>query len=341
MLSSSYKKQIILENIEPPIEKEVSSKRDNIYQNRDDYFLIDKKIIIEEIEFPVPIYIAEKSFFTMIFDGKEQKCSLKKIAENYETLFIKKKDLYHYKEYIKKAEEWIKNNKNHPFYSHIIKESSKILVQELFNDPRSGKKIDETKNHIENVCQDMFDNKISFTDLITIKSFDFVTYIHSVNVFAFCCGFGIHLNWDLERTKKFSLGAILHDIGKTKIPSSILNKPDKLTPEEFEIMKKHVMHGYELLKDNPNIPMESFDCITQHHENLSGSGYPLGLKKDQISEFGQAISIIDIYDALTTQRPYKHAWTPYKTLEMLLMEEERYNKKLVKEFILMLGNVKK
>lgn len=341
MLSSSYKKQIILNNNEPSPEKDDSPKRDNIFQNGDNYFFIDKKILVEDINFPVPIYTLEKSFFIKIFEGKEKECSIKKIIENYETLFINKKDLTHYKEYIKKVEEWVKNNKNNPLYPNIIKESSKILVQELFNDPRSGELIKETKAHIENVCQDLFENKISFTELLTIKCFDFITYIHSVNVFAFCCGFGLHLKWDIDKAKKFSLGAIFHDIGKTMVPSTILNKPDKLTKDEFEIMKKHVIYGFELLKNNHEIPLESFDCITQHHENLSGNGYPYGLKKNEISEFGQAISIIDFYDALTTQRPYKPAWTPYKTLQMLIEAEDKYNNNLVREFIIMLGKANK
>lgn len=341
MLSSSYRKKITLNTNELAFQNEEPQKRDNFFKNQDNYFLIDKKIVIEEIDFPIPIYALDKSFFIKIFDGKNNGVSIKKILENYETLFINKKDLIYYKEYIKSAEELLKSNKRHPLYPHIIKESSKILVQELFNDPRSGEKIKETKNHIENVCQDLFENKISFTDLITIKSFDFVTYIHSVNVFAFCCGFGIHLKWDIDKAKKFSLGAIFHDIGKTMIPLSILNKTDKLTPDEFEIMKKHVIYGFELLKNNHEIPLESFDCITQHHENLSGNGYPYGLKKNEISEFGQAISIIDFYDALTTQRPYKPAWTPYKTLQMLIEAEDKYNNNLVREFIIMLGKANK
>lgn len=339
---NSYTTRVLVKEQNKETEIHSTDLLQNSYNlSKDQYFQIDKNLLMEYIEIDFPIFFLDKMFFKKINDAKNKDNIFKKVTEINSPIFIKKDDINKYQSYLKNVEEFLKTEKNKQIYTRVVRETSKIIVQELFEEPRSGETIKKTKDHIEYICEDIFDKKISFGELITIKTFDFYTYTHSVNVFAFCSGFGLHMGWDLEKIKKISIGSIFHDLGKTAIPISILNKPDKLTSEEFNIMKNHVIFGFEILKENPSIPNESFDCITQHHENLSGTGYPFGLKGDQISEFGQIISIIDFYDALTTNRPYKPAWTPYKTLELLLQEESKYNKNFVKSFIAMLGNANK
>ena len=106
-------------------------------------------------------------------------------------------------------------------------------------------------------------------------------------------------------TKELSIGAFLHDVGKIKIPDKILNKPGKLTVNEFEIMKTHVLHSVNIINKIPEISKLSLEVAALHHEKLDSSGYPMGLAGDKISQYGRMITICDIFDALTANRVYK------------------------------------
>jgi len=137
---------------------------------------------------------------------------------------------------------------------------------------------------------------------------------------------------------ELGLGALLHDFGKTSIELSILNKPGKLTKEEFCQVQKHVVTAKALLKSsNREVPKHSLFTILQHHEKLSGRGYPYKLKGDQIHLYGRIGAIVDFYDALTTERPYKKALSPFEAFKLLSEVKEDYDQELIKEFIVMLG----
>ncbi len=131
----------------------------------------------------------------------------------------------------------------------------------------------------------------------------------------------------------------MHDIGKCSIDQRILNKPGTLTAEEFKNIQHHVVASKELLKDSDiQIPKNSLHTILQHHEKLSGSGYPYKLKGDQVHLYGRIGAIVDFYDALTTDRPYKKSYTPFEAFQLLSEVKEDYDQQLIKTFIVMLGN---
>ena len=137
---------------------------------------------------------------------------------------------------------------------------------------------------------------------------------------------------------ELGLGALLHDFGKTSIELRILNKPGKLTKEEFFQVQKHVVTAKALLKSsNREVPESSLFTILQHHEKLSGRGYPYKLKGDQIHLYGRIGAIVDFYDALTTERPYKKALSPFEAFKLLSEVKEDYDQELIKKFIVMLG----
>lgn len=145
----------------------------------------------------------------------------------------------------------------------------------------------------------------------------------------------------LSHTDIFNLGmgAILHDIGKSLIPVEVLNKQQKLNNKEFKIVQNHVIEGERILREYEGFPKESLSAATQHHEKLSGTGYPFGLKGSDIKLFGKMTAIADCYDALTTERHYKPAMTPFQALNTILQEPQGYDHKLLEIFIKMLGRV--
>jgi HD-GYP domain-containing protein (c-di-GMP phosphodiesterase class II) len=114
------------------------------------------------------------------------------------------------------------------------------------------------------------------------------------------------------------LAAIMHDIGKVFVPKKILNKNAALTKDEFEVVKKHSYLGYSYIKDNTEIPSMSYVGILQHHEKFNGTGYPFNLNGDKISQFGRIVSIVDVYDALTSNRSYRNAASPSEAIEFIM-----------------------
>ncbi|MBD0382733.1 HD-GYP domain-containing protein [Paenibacillus sedimenti] len=140
---------------------------------------------------------------------------------------------------------------------------------------------------------------------------------HSVNVSIYAIMLGISFGYSRENLETLGLGALLHDIGKTKIPVSILQKPSQLTEEEFKEMKNHTTYGFQLLKDEPNIPLLSAHCALQHHERMNGSGYPRGIQGTEINEFARWVGLVDSYDAMTTTRVYRRPLLPHEALEQL------------------------
>ncbi|MCX8070124.1 MAG: HD domain-containing protein [Thermodesulfovibrionales bacterium] len=129
-------------------------------------------------------------------------------------------------------------------------------------------------------------------------------------------------------------------MGKSTIPHEVLNKQGKLNDTEFRIIMNHVIEGYKILKDRKDIDNDTIIPLLQHHEKLSGKGYPNKLPDKEIKLFGRITSIADCYDALTTQRPYKPAFTPFYALSIIAKETGNYDPELLKIFIRMLGKIK-
>lgn len=171
---------------------------------------------------------------------------------------------------------------------------------------------------IDSIVEEVLSTKGLMINMMDLKLFDDYTFYHSVNVTVLSVTLGIGLNLNKDQLYKLALAALLHDIGKVFIPRDILNKPGKLTDFEFETMKGHSYKGYQYLKDHFEIPVVSYIGILQHHERYDGTGYPLNTKGKQISLFGRLIAITDIYDALTSNRPYRNALSPSEAVEYVM-----------------------
>ncbi len=167
-------------------------------------------------------------------------------------------------------------------------------------------------------------NTINAFDMVqNLRHYDDSTYAHSMNVGLLCNVFADWLGFDEEDKKKLTVAGILHDIGKTRIPLDIIQKPSSLSEEEYQIIKKHTEYGFAILTEN-KLDYHIRYTALQHHERNDGSGYPLGLMNDHIDEFAKIVSIVDVYDAMTSPRVYRGPMCPFDVIQ--LFEEEGFRK---------------
>ena len=221
----------------------------------------------------------------------------------------------------------------------ILKES-KITVNKMLESVFSDNTVD--LGPIEQVADEIVESLSNNTDalqsLSALRTKDAYLVEHSLNVGVLLASFARYLGWDSSRQALLIVGGIVHDIGKTKVELSVLNKPGKLEPEEFEHMKLHQVYSIDLLNEINDLHIDSREVSTMHHEKLDGNGYPLGLKGEQITEVGRMSSIVDIYDALTASRCYKKAMSPAAALKIMMsLQDFHLDSDLLKAFILCVG----
>lgn len=169
-----------------------------------------------------------------------------------------------------------------------------------------------------------------------LRSVDEYTYSHSLNVSMLCNIFGQWLHLSKPEIENLTVAGLLHDIGKLSIDLGIINKPGKLTDDEFAIIKKHPELGYNIVK-NLDLPEEIKMGILMHHEKIDGSGYPLGIKDTKINNYAKIIAIADIYDAMTSVRSYHKKTSPFKVIR--LFEKESYGLLDTKYLFVFLENI--
>jgi HD-GYP domain-containing protein (c-di-GMP phosphodiesterase class II) len=174
------------------------------------------------------------------------------------------------------------------------------------------------RSMMNSIIDDLSNHQDGMMMLTNMNVTDLYLYRHSLNVCIYTTMLGLSHGYDREQLMTLGLGALLHDVGKTQVPNEILTKPSQLTPVEMEEMKKHTTYGFQLLKDEPNIPLISAHCAFQHHERPNGSGYPRGLRANDIHEYALWIGMVDSYDAMTTHRVYRPALLPHHAIEILL-----------------------
>lgn len=217
---------------------------------------------------------------------------------------------------------------------------AKLTTRLLMENVRLGKQIDmpTVKNIVDMMTRSVFNNTDALISLLRIKNKDEYTFMHSLAVSALCISFGGRLGFDDDKIRKIGIGGLLHDIGKVRVPIEILTKPGRLSEQEFDIVKDHVRNGLAILRQTTEIDDDSLRLTADHHERLDGSGYPDGLRGDEISLFGQMAAIIDTYDALTSERCYKTAIQPTEALRRIYeWSENSLNRDLVETFIAHLG----
>jgi len=191
---------------------------------------------------------------------------------------------------------------------------------------------------VSQLIDEILSNDFVTINLVKIKDTDSYLLEHSVNVCLLSIITGIYLGYGKSDLIKLGLGALLHDIGKTQIPESIVNKPEKLTTQEFDVMKKHTELGRLILLKAESIPKESTDVILYHHERVDGEGYPMGISGDDIPEFSKIVSLADVFDATTSDRVYRDRIDPYTAVEYILGEtDKKFDRQIVRTFLKLIG----
>ena len=224
--------------------------------------------------------------------------------------------------------------------ARVVQREAQAVIRDIMQDVRLGKNIesDRVKKVVNNMIDSIFSNQAALASLTRIKDYDEYTFVHSINVCILCLTLGRHLNFSRDELEQMGIGALLHDVGKMRIPPHILNKPGKLTEEEFTEVKKHPLYTLEVLDKSHGIPDSSKQVALQHHERYNGRGYPRGLRGEEIGRFGQIAAIIDVYDAITADRVYKKAIPLHEGIRMIYQGiKEDFNQPLVEHFIQCVG----
>lgn len=187
---------------------------------------------------------------------------------------------------------------------------------------------------VEKTIEQLKKNKNVIVNLIDLKTHDDYTFQHSVNVAILSGILGLELGYDDKKLYDLMFGAMLHDIGKKFIPMEIINKPSRLDDEEFEEIRKHPILGYEFIKSTLNLPIESLLGILQHHERVDGRGYPYHKNNEEIHLNAKIIKIVDVFDAITSDRVYRGASAPYEAIEYIMScARTQFNEELIKLFL--------
>ncbi len=238
------------------------------------------------------------------------------------------------------------NDEGYAYKEHLY------LARKIYNHTRSY--IDKTLTAVgqgsrevdteqaKSLVNEMIDNILvkphAMAWLTHLKNRDEYTLTHSINVCILALTFGRHMQLPREQLEILGLGALLHDIGKLRVPPEILNKPDRLTRDEFEIMKKHPVEGYDILKEDLLMSPDILDIVLHHHERISGQGYPDGMLGDRISRLTKMTSIVDVFDAITSDRCYHDGMSPYIALQNIYRwTDNAFDKFLVEGFMGCMG----
>ncbi len=178
--------------------------------------------------------------------------------------------------------------------------------------------IDKCKEVAGKIVEEILSKGELTLDLTDLRSFDDYTYAHSVNVAVISCVIGLGMKMNEEDLNNLVMAALLHDLGKQSVPQEILNKPGRLTQEEYQIMKSHPLLSYEMIKERWDLSAQIKIAVLYHHENVDGSGYPEGLEGKEQTLYTKILHVADVYDALVSKRPYKEPDSPYEASEYLM-----------------------
>jgi len=221
-----------------------------------------------------------------------------------------------------------------------LQAKSKAAVTSMFQEARMGNaiKVGEAAPLVDEISKSITRNPEAFLNLARLKTKDDYTYMHSVAVCALMIALGKQLGLAGEDLKEAGLAGLLHDVGKMMIDETVLNKPGKLTDEEFNIVKDHPRKGWELLQGSSDITATALDVCLHHHERMDGKGYPDKLAGEQISLFAKMGAVCDVYDALTSNRCYKNGWEPAETIrKMAEWRNGHFDERVFQAFVKTIG----
>lgn len=211
-----------------------------------------------------------------------------------------------------------------------------LLAKEILGEIASTGKLDIKKiNRLsDSIYSELGENNYIINCLNEIRKSDEYTYYHCLNVSFYAALIGRWLKLPENEIAKVIKSGLLHDIGKTKVPSEIINKKGKLLPREFEEIKMHTVYGFDIIEKAKYIDADVKIAVLMHHEKEDSSGYPFGLGGEQISKYAKIIAVADVYDAMTSERVYRKKATPFEVFEMLQIEGiNRFDTSIINTFL--------
>lgn len=216
---------------------------------------------------------------------------------------------------------------------------SKSAVVEMFNQARMGRAIavEQADELVDNIRGSIARHPSAFISLVRLKGADEYTYMHSVAVCALMIAVAHQLDFSAELIHQAGLAGLLHEVGKMAIPGAILNKPGKLTEEEFDVIRQHPQMGARMLRALVPVCEMVVDVCLHHHEKIDGSGYPDRLAGEQISLFSRMAAICDVYDAVTSDRPYNEAWGPAIAIQKMSEWKRHFDSSVFQAFVKSVG----
>ena len=226
-----------------------------------------------------------------------------------------------------------------PVAQMAIDEASNRVVS-IMESVKSGEKLDveQVKTVVEPIVESIIRNPDALMWLTQMRHKDSYTYSHSVDNCALAIAFGRHMGLPKSDLDVLAMGLLLMDVGKMKLPAEVLNKTEPLTEDEYKLVRSHVKHSVEILKQSEDMDIDIINIALTHHERFDGSGYPGGLTGPQTPVYGRIAAIIDCYDAMTSQRPYSKPVSPYKALQEIYNWRNKYfQEELVEQFLQCLG----
>lgn len=220
-----------------------------------------------------------------------------------------------------------------------ICQDSKAQVVALFNDARLGRAIqpEAVMPMVEEINDSVSRHPDALLSVARLKTHDEYTYMHSVAVCALMVALARRLGLPEEQVRDAGAAGMLHDLGKAAMPLNVLNKPGALSDDEFKIMKAHPVRGYDMLRQSGTASEAVLDVALHHHEKFDGTGYPHNLKGDAIGLMARMGAVCDVYDAITSNRPYKKAWGPAESLQRMVSWKGHFDELVLKAFIRSIG----
>ena len=224
--------------------------------------------------------------------------------------------------------------------AEVIQREAQTAVRNIMDDVRMGKSIESerVKKVVNSMVDSILRNQDALVSLTQMKNYDEYTFLHSLDVCILALSMARHMSLSRDEMMEIGIGALLHDVGKMRIPPQILKKPATLSETEWVEVRKHPIYSLEIMEASHDLPDKSKELALQHHERCNGKGYPSGMKGETIGLFGQIAGVVDFYDAITADRPYQKAIQPHEAIQQIYATGHgEFDRLLVERFIQCIG----
>ncbi len=208
-------------------------------------------------------------------------------------------------------------------------------VQCIFREITLSSQLDKgtIKRTVDNMLRMVLKDRAVLLHLTEVREVDTYIFSHSLNVCMLSLILGLFLKLKRGELKDLGIAALLHDVGRARVPRHILYKPSPLTVKEFAEVKKHSAYGYEIIRECDHLPEQVTQAVLQHHERLDGSGYPGGLRGDEIGLFARILAVADVFDALLADRPFREAFFPHQAVDIISNSSGQFDPEVLRVFI--------